>query len=65
MPEEPELAEESVVTIEDDDGFTTRWPWPNEKSMLGNAEFVRVFEALHDAQRQEQEDAGEVHKAGS
>lgn len=53
-PEEPEAADEDVITIKDDDGFTTTWPWPKNKTILGNADFVGVFEALHDAQREEQ-----------
>lgn len=46
---------EDVLTIEDDDGFTTTWPWPADQTILGNAGFVEVFEALHDATRAAQE----------
>ncbi len=39
------------LTIEDDDGFTTTWPWPDDKLMLANTGFVGVLEAQHDALR--------------
>lgn len=43
-----------VLTIEDDDGFKTQWPWPEQRLMLANADFVSLCEAQHDALKQRQ-----------
>lgn len=44
-----------VVTIEDDDGFTTEWPWPKDRLGLANAEFIEMCEQMHDAARADHE----------
>jgi hypothetical protein len=45
--------EHDVLTIEDDDGYTTRWPWPKDRTLLGNGDFVSMCEMQHDALRAE------------
>lgn len=41
----------NTLTIEDEDGFRTDWPWPEDKSLLHNASFVEMCEMQHDAMR--------------
>ena len=43
------------LVIEDDDGFTTTWPWPEDRLLLANGDFVALMEAQHDALRKEWE----------
>lgn len=40
-----------AITIEDEDGFRTEWPWPEGKTMLGNASFVDLCVTQHDVAR--------------
>lgn len=40
-----------VLTIEDEDGFTTSWPWPEGQTALGNPGFVEACEMQHDRLR--------------
>jgi hypothetical protein len=46
----------SWLTIEDEDGFTTSWRWPRDQTMLANAEFVRIFEEMHEYIRETKEE---------
>lgn len=34
-----------MLVIEDDDGFTTEWPWPSDRLLLANGDFVGVLRA--------------------
>jgi hypothetical protein len=43
----------STVKIEDDDGFTTEWAWPEGRSLLANADWFAIIEAEHDRLRAE------------
>jgi hypothetical protein len=43
----------SELTIEDEDGFTTTWPWPDDKLMMANGTFVAIFQQAHDQARRE------------
>lgn len=43
----------SVLEIEDDDGFKTEWPWPDDQLALANGSFIAMFEAAHDEARVE------------
>jgi hypothetical protein len=45
--------EMSTLVIEDDDGFRTEWPWPDDKLALANASFIEMFEVAHDRLREE------------
>lgn len=41
----------AVLVIEDDDGFTTSWPWPEDRLALANGDFVAICESAHDEAR--------------
>lgn len=47
------VTNEQTVTIEDEDGFITRWPWPEDKSLLGNGSFIAIYEQWHNELKQE------------
>lgn len=40
-----------TIRFEDDDGFTTEWPWPDSTSLLHGAKFAAAMETLHDQAR--------------
>ena len=43
--------ETTTIIIEDDDGFRTTWPWPANRLLLGNGDFVAILERAHDELR--------------
>lgn len=45
------VVEDGRLIIADEDGFTTTWPWPENKTMLGNAAFADICERKHEAHR--------------
>lgn len=47
----PEKGGRSVLRIEDEDGFVTEWPWPNDRSLLANGDFFGLLEGEHDKLR--------------
>jgi hypothetical protein len=52
--EEANMAgDELIIEITDEDGFTTRWPWPNDKSLLANGSFVSIYERWHEELKRE------------
>lgn len=51
--EAPEKDGYAVLRIEDDDGFVTEWPWPDDRLLIANSDFLGMFEAAHEAHRAE------------
>ncbi len=43
------------LKIEDDDGFVTTWPWPSDRLIIANGDFVGLCEKAHDALREQWE----------
>lgn len=52
----------SELRIEDDDGFVTVWPWPNERSLLASSDFVGLLEIEHDRLRAARQTDGETQE---
>lgn len=42
-----------ALKIEDDDGFTTTWPWPEDRLILANPDFIGICEMLHNSKREQ------------
>ena len=51
VPNRTITLEGSTLTISDDDGHTTTYPWPADKTMLGNALFVDAAITQHEEAR--------------
>lgn len=45
--------DEMILTIEDEDGFVTRWPWPSDEMLLSNGGFVAIYEQWHEELKRE------------
>lgn len=37
-----------LLTIEDDDGFKTEWPFPEGSSLLHQTDYIAMCEIMHD-----------------
>lgn len=44
----------NILIIEDDDGFKTEWPWPEDASLLAHTDFIALHETQHEILRQQQ-----------
>ena len=36
-----------TITIQDDDGFTTHWPFPTGSSLLHQVDYIELCQRLH------------------
>lgn len=52
----------TTIRIEDEDGFATEWPWPDDSTVLHGHKFVAMFEALHDAAREASSESTEANR---
>ena len=41
----------TTIVIEDDDGFRTEHPWPDERMLLANPDWLAIYEREHEAAR--------------